>query len=187
MISKKPKIKVSSVIKFILKILLLMFITLVIVAIIEMIYTSTRNYLGYCTWDNQRMGKRYTTQERLDIAIAKYLQYQITDDYLEIRKAERINSDDFDELEQRFILIQYNSKEAFIKENPACCERTWGLVEGPVFDLWERTDGIGDGMFDFRHKIRYIDKKHNTYKEIFSKYIYYQVNNCGYALGLSLT
>ncbi|MDX5629420.1 MULTISPECIES: hypothetical protein [unclassified Brenneria] len=180
MISQKPKIKVSSVIKFILKILLLMFITLVIVAIIEMIYTSTRNYLGYCTWDNQRMGKRYTTQERLDIAIAKYLQYQTTGDYFEIGKSERIIGSS-DELEQHFTLIHYRNKEEFIKENPTCCERTWGLVEGPVLGFWERTDGIGDGMFDFRHKIRYIDNKTGTHKYIISKYSYYQVNNCGYA------
>ncbi|MEE3662983.1 hypothetical protein V2I52_13750 [Brenneria sp. g21c3] len=180
MISQKPKIKVSSVIKFILKILLLMFIILVIVAIIEMIYTSTRNYLGYCTWDNQRMGKRYTTEERLDIAIAKYLQYQTTKDYLEIGKFERIIGSS-DELEQNFALIHYSNKEEFLKENPECCERTWGDVEGPQFRFWDRTDGAGDGMFIFRHKIRYIDKKTGAHKYIFSKYSHYQVNNCGYA------
>ncbi|MFE8046229.1 hypothetical protein RBA63_11345 [Brenneria goodwinii] len=182
MIYKTQKTKIIALIKLVLKILLLMFITLVIVAIIEIIYTSTRNYLGYCTWDNQRMGKRYTTQERLDIAIAKYLQYQTTKDYLEIGKSEHIIGSS-DELEQHFTLIHYSNKEEFLKENPECCERTWGLLEGDQFGFWERTDGAGDGMFDFRHKIRYIDKKNGTYKEIFSKKTYYEVNNCGYALG----
>ncbi|RLM17923.1 hypothetical protein BIY29_18820 [Brenneria alni] len=182
MIQEIQKKRINTVIKFLLKILLLMFITLVIVAVIEFFYTSTRNYLGYCTWDNQRMGKRYTTQERLDIAIAKYLQYQTTKDYLEIGKSEHIIGSS-DDLEQHFTLIHYSNKEEFLNENPDCCERTWGLVEGDQFRFWDRTDGAGDGMFIFRHKIRYIDKKTGMQKNIFSRNTYYDVNNCGYATG----
>ncbi|QTF10576.1 hypothetical protein HC231_23610 [Brenneria izadpanahii] len=180
MIHKIQKIKISTLIKFILKILMLMFITRTIVVVIDIAYTDTRNYLGYCTRDNQQMGKRYTTQERLDIAIANYLKNQTTDDDMEIRKAERI-IDNPDKTEQRFTLIHYNNKAEFLKENPTCCKRTWGLEEGGKSWFWVRTNGAGDGMFDFQHKIRYIDRTTGVRKEIISQNTYYLVNNCGYA------
>ncbi|MFE8101186.1 hypothetical protein RBA71_06745 [Brenneria goodwinii] len=186
MISKKPKIKIIALIKFMLKIFVAMFITIMILWLIDSTYSNIRTYQGYCTWDEERMGKRFTTQERLDIAINSYLQDQALLSVMEIDLAEnktKRSKGFFTNIEKRFTLIPYNNKEEFIKENPNCCERTWGLAG---FGFWERIDGIGDGMFIFQHKIRYIDKETEDYREILSKQTYYQVNNCGYARSLSL-
>lgn len=116
-----------------------------IVAVITFTYTSTRNYLGSRIWDNQRMGKRYTTQERLDISIGNYLQRQTVIGLLDIEfftNNNRRKGEFFEELVKRFILMPYNSKEEFLKENPRCYERTWGLVEGGQFGFWARTEQV---------------------------------------------
>lgn len=181
MISKKPKIKIIALIKFMLKIFVAMFITIMILWLIDSTYSNIRTYQGYCTWDEERMGKRFTTEERLDIAINYYLKNQNFIDFSEIEIIENNNRrrrNFFEDLENRFTLIPYGNKEEFLKENPECCElTTWD----EQFGFWERADGIGDGMFIFQHKIRYIDKKTGIHKEIMSKDTNYQVNNCGYA------
>lgn len=141
-------------------------------------YQALRNYYGYC----RITGKKYSTQERLDIAINKYLKEQKTADIHEIAEAKkRTNRQyyDYRNAARDFDLIYYKNVDEFLRENPDCCELTWGLVEGDQFGFFQRVDGKGNGMFDFKHKIRYRNKNGN-YEEMMSSRTYYLVYNCGF-------
>ncbi|MCL2022640.1 MAG: hypothetical protein FWG81_11450 [Betaproteobacteria bacterium] len=133
-------------------------------------------------------GRRFTTEERLDIAINYYLCDQISADYKEIREAEGVGWTD---LRERFTLIPYGSKSEFLQENPDCCELTpytspqnrYGGEELWFHDEYprrgnERANGMGDGVFDFKHKIRYMDQE-GFRKEIESTIAFILVSNCG--------
>ncbi len=159
------------------------------------------HYAGYCTWDGKpglvphktrdsviqsctyspkaQRGRRFTTEERLDIAINHYLCNQKFMDYMEIEKAEQMESVSSNDLRKLFTLISYGSKEEFLRENPDCCKQTWGLMNTDQFGFWKRAIGDGNGMFNFRHKIRYMDQE-GTRKEMESTRIFIMVNNCGY-------
>ena len=148
-------------------------------------YYSIRNYYGYCNYQGYgngilKKGLRLTTDERLDIAIRYYLHNQISIDYREIAKAEQIERQQSDSLEERFKLIPYSSREENLKENPDCCERTWGEIcpEIDQFFFRERASGAGDGMFNFKHKVRYTAQS-GTYKERETTNTFIMVNNCG--------
>jgi hypothetical protein len=125
-------------------------------------------------------GCRFSTEERLVIAITHYLKNQIGMDCSEIQKVEQAESLSSKDLEKRFTVIPYGSQDEFFQENPECCERTWGLVEGDQFGFWERADGAGDGMFKFKHKVRYTDQD-GSRKEIETTNTYIMVYNCGEA------
>lgn len=137
------------------------------------------NYYGYCIepmpYELKYKWCRLSTKERLDKAIDHYLQFQITMDYNEIAKKENI---EFDDVEKNFTLLPYKSRREFFKENPNCCERSWGLVEGDHFLFWERAHGAGDGMFNFKHKVCYKDKN-GVRKEIETTNTFIMVYNCG--------
>jgi hypothetical protein len=157
--------------------LLALFLFLVLYAFAEHEYTKIRNYLGYCTWGKGDLrGRRFTTEERLDIAINDYLLNQISMDYSEISKAERAS---LSGVEKRFTLIPYGGKDEFLRINPSCCQLTWHGSEGYFFGYQERAKGIGDGMFDFKHKVRYMDQE-GSRKEIETTNTYMEVNNCGH-------
>ena len=182
-------------IKFLVKCFFLLDVLLILLAVLiaysDGQYVNIRNYHGYCTSPSYRYDKKYllerrlTTEERLDIAIDRYLRNQSMD-YQEIWKAERgerWQNWEFTiprDLEERFTLIPYADKEEFLQANPGCCKRSWGLAEGDQFGCRERADGAGDGMFNFKHKVRYIDQE-GVRKEIETTNSYISVNNCGYA------
>ena len=182
-------------------------------------YTSIRNYNGYCTYsptkgvgmppreirdevtqscyissveEEKVRGRRFTTEERLDIAIDHYLCNQTSIDYREIEKAEQMRSSG--DVRERFALIYYGSKGEFMRENPDCCKLTPYSAQQDIFGYdsfsgfvpffepkrgSERASGMGDGMFVFKHKIRYTDQG-GTSKEIETTKLYIMVNNCGY-------
>jgi hypothetical protein len=99
-------------------------------------------------------------------------------DYEEIQKAEQAESLSSEDLEKRFTLIRYGNREEFLQENPDRRGLTWGLQEGDWFGFWERADGAGDGMFNFKHKVRYTDQE-GSRKEIETTNTHIMVNNCG--------
>lgn len=165
-------------------------------------YTQTRNYYGYCTWGGSHMlpveqdgvilsctksftkrGRRFTTEERLEIAINDYLCHQ--NDYYAIGKAEEMKDASSDEVKKRFTLIPYGSKDEFLRENPDCCQLTWKGSEGYNFPVWDSglgtgdglVSGVGNGMFVFKHKVRYMDQQ-GTRKETESTH-HISVSNCG--------
>jgi len=175
-------------------------------------YTSILNYHGYCTWGDKvsrtvpvehkgaiqsctvlpaedLRGRRFTTEERLDIAINHYLCNQF-DDYYLIGKAEGIGGlstfFSMDDVKKHFTLIPYSSKDEFLRENPDCCKLTWEGSEGYDFPFLEtgygvgngRADGVGDGMFDFKHKVRYMTQDRIRNEIEGARYI--TINNCGY-------
>ncbi|MHA6833212.1 hypothetical protein [Ralstonia pseudosolanacearum] len=133
-----------------------------------------RSYQGYCEKDSVKL----TADERLNIAINHYLHQQRLTDLLEVGRMERA-SVGAKELGKIYTLIPYRSHAEFKRENSDCCKRTWGEVEGDQFDFWERSEGVGDGMFEFRHKIRYLDEN-GVAKVMISGRTYYMVSNCGY-------
>ena len=179
-------------IKFLIKLLLKLYLLLVVLLMLLLIligygglsYISIRNYCGYCTFPSYSQkhlsGLRFTTEERLDIAINHYLRNQIGIDYWEIQKMEQEESLSKENLEKRFTLIPYTDKETFLQANPGCCKRSWGVTGDRYkqFGFWERAEGAGDGMFNFRHKVRYMDKE-GVYKEIETTNFYIAVDNCG--------
>jgi hypothetical protein len=188
-IQGKPKVgwyfKTAVFALFILPSLLVLLAS--IYAVASMGYTSIRNYYGYCTWKKPLRDRRFTTEERLDIAINYYLGAQENRDYEEIGKAEGMEGQisipfPHETAKQRFTLIPYTGKDEFLRENPDCCQRTWGLAEGEQFGTWERVDGAGDGMFNFRHKVRYLDQQ-GVRKEIETTNTFIMVNNCGDSRG----
>lgn len=138
-------------------------------------YQALRNYYGYCN----KTGIRLSTEARLNIAITKYItteQYSI--DYSEISKVERKDNPSLKEVEKDFKLIPYENFAEFLKENPKCCKLTDGSSDGNEFGFWERADAKGNGMFDFKHKIRYRTQDGNI-KEIISRKTYCLIYNCG--------
>lgn len=176
-------------------------------------YTSIRNYHGYCTyspprrqvelWDDTTLscykspvkedlrGRRFTMEERLDIAINYYMCNQISMDYIEIENAEGMREASMNDGKQRFTLIPYSSKEEFVRENPDCCKLLpypfrQDILGHEIF-LWggesslgsERANGMGDGIFDFKRKVRYMDRE-GSRKEINIIKRYIAVSNCGY-------
>ena len=173
-------------------------------------YNQVRNYHGYCTWkgspgrvpverdgviqsctpawpnNEDPRGRRFMTEERLDIAINHYLCNQHWD-YQEIAMVEGIRGGSRDDVEKRFTLIRYGSKDEFLRENPDCCQLTWRGSEGLEFPVWDSgaltgdglVSGVGNGMFAFKHKVRYMDQQ-GTRKEIETVNAYITVNNCGY-------
>jgi len=160
------------------KIYLRLALSLAVIAIAYAGATSVhrlmRSYEGYC----EKTGLKLTTAERLDVAINHYVRQQTLADFLEIRQAEgrNVKTDDMGRL---YTLIPYQSSAEFRRENPDCCSRTWGNVEGDQFGFWERADGAGDGMFEFRHRIRYVGED-GVEKVLVSTKTYYTVNNCGH-------
>ncbi|MDR1662566.1 MAG: hypothetical protein LBR95_09130 [Azoarcus sp.] len=161
--------------KFLLSLLVLLSLP-ALYGLAEKTYQSIRNYYEYCTWEKGDLrGRRFTTQERLDIAINDYLENQISMDYNEIKKAERI----WDDAKKRFTLIPYGGKDEFLRVNPGCCQLTWHRSEGYEFEFWARAEGIGNGMFDFKHKVRYMDQE-GSRKEIETTNTYTRVSNCGH-------
>lgn len=153
-------------------------ILLITVAIVwvgaENFLQTFRIYQGYC----EKNGIKLTADERLVIAINHYLRQQTLTDLLEIRRAEGVSVTS-DELKKIYTLIPYQSYAEFKRDNPDCCKRTWGGVEGDQFGFWERSSGVGDGMFQFSHKIRYLDVN-GVSKTLISEKTYYTVNNCGH-------
>jgi len=171
----------------------------------------TLNYCGYCTWktDGRYLrvpverdgiiqscaasplagkdlrGRRFTTEERLGIAINNYLCSQLYEGYNPIAMAEGMKGASSDDVKKRFTLIPYSSKEEFLRENPDCCQLTWRGSEGYSFPVWDtgtftgdgRVSGVGNGMFEFKYKVRYLDQQ-GTRKEI-ERTSYIRVNNCG--------
>jgi hypothetical protein len=175
-LSSGRKILPKLLFKFFLTLLVLLLL-LVLYGLAERTYKNIRNYYGYCTWEKGDLrGRRFTTEERLDIAINDYLGNQINLDYQEIGKAEGMRRAPIDDLKNRFTLIPYSGKDEFLRVNPDCCQLTWHLSE---FGFWERADGIGDGMFDFKHKVRYMNQE-GSLKEIETTNTYIEVNNCGH-------
>ncbi|MDR1850503.1 MAG: hypothetical protein LBQ75_10740 [Zoogloeaceae bacterium] len=189
---------------------LLLLLTLCILA--GLAYTYTRNYYGYCTWGSRHVGlvpveqdgvirsctdsplakenlrgRRFTTEERLDIAINHYLCDQRYMDSQLIARAEGMRGASRDDVEKRFTLIPYGGKDEFLRENPDCCQLTWRGSEGLEFPVWDSgaltgdglVSGVGNGMFAFKHKVRYMDQQ-GTHKEIETVNAYIKVNNCGY-------
>ena len=139
--------------------------------------------------DKEMLGRRFTTEERLDIAINYYLCRQESMDYIEIEGAEKMRSYPWDYVEKHFSLIKYGSKEEFRRENLDCCklipypseQNRYG--SRPLFGTPdpgnERANGMGNGMFNFKHKVRYMDEK-GTRKEITTSHTVMMVGNCGY-------
>jgi hypothetical protein len=167
--------------RFLFKLFLSILVLLLLLALYglaEQTYKNIRNYYGYCTtWrKGDPQGRRFTTEERLDIAINDYLGNQINMDYQEIGKAEGMG---WGNAQKQFTLIPYGGKDEFLRVNPGCCQLTWYGSEGYVFGFWERASGIGDGMFDFKHKVRYVDQE-GSRKEIETANTYIEVNNCGH-------
>ena len=145
-------------------------------------YVSARNYQGYCSGEGARYSRNLTTEERLDRAVADYIQNQILIDFNEIEVAEnggRRQGGYMDALERRFTRIPYTNKAEFYQVNPACCERVWSTVEGEQFGFRERAAGAGNGMFVFKYKVRYKNRE-GVAKEVGSTNTYMIVNNCGY-------
>ena len=180
-------------IEFLIKLLLKLYLLLAVLLSLLLIligygglsYISIRNYYGYCTFPSYSQkhlsGRRLTTEERLDIAINSYLRSQISMGYWEVQKAEQVESLSREDLEKRFTLIPYGNKEEFLQANPGCCKRSWGITgEYEQFGFWERAGGVGDGMFNFKHKVRYMDQK-GIRKEIETTNVYIAVDNCGNA------
>lgn len=166
----------------VLKICVLCIVALILYGIGNWAYISARNYQGYCSGSGTMNNVKLTTKERLDIAVARYLQNQTLMDLNEIEIVENGNrreSDYLEELQKTFTLVPYSSEVEFYQVNPDCCKRTWSMVEGDQFGFWERTEGSGNGMFIFSHKIRYSSKDGGV-KEIDSTNTYLAVNNCGY-------
>lgn len=139
------------------------------------VHRLMRSYEGYC----ETTGVRLTTAERLDIAVNHYVRQQTLTDLLEIRQAEG-RSGAIEDMGRFYKLIPYQSSAEFRRENPDCCSRTWGNVEGDQFGFWERSEGAGDGMFEFYHRIRYVGED-GVEKVVVSRKTYYTVNNCGHA------
>ena len=132
--------------------------------------------------------RRFTAEERLDIAIDHYLCNQIPIDYRVIEEAEQIGSSG--DAREWFTLIPYDSKDEFLRENPDCCKLTPYSAQQNIFgyDLLifeepstgnERASGMGDGMFVFKHKVRYMSQG-GIRKKIETTKPYIMVNNCGY-------
>jgi len=161
-------------------------------------YTSIRNYYGYCTYPSyakrELRGHRFTTEERLDIAINYYLGDQ-RNDYREIRAVEGMKEASLDDVEKYFTLIPYGSKDEFLRENPDCCElipySSHQNMFIPIVIFGdhgrgdERASGRGDGKFSLKYKIRYMDGEGNRKETMIfplpardlNKYI--RVDNCG--------
>ena len=174
---------------------------LILIGLVNRAYVSVGNYFGYCTRKSLKRvitdtgirykdfrGYRYTTEEWLDIAINSYLSVQEMD-YAEIWKAEQLEERklkkdwEFDipkDMEKRFTLIAYIDKDEFLRANPGCCKLSWGVAGGDRFGFLERADDCGDGMFNFKHKVRYLDQQ-GTRKDVDSTNTYVTVGNCGYA------
>jgi len=157
------------------------------------------NCAGYCTWDGKlgrvphkvqdgviqtciypeqvQHWRRLTTEERRDIAINYYLcDREELVAYNKIREVEKLGSTD--DVKKLFTLIPYGSKEEFLRENPDCCELLWGSVGKYDFGFWGRAKGIGNGAFNFRHKIRYMDRE-GIRKEVERTNLFIMVDNCG--------
>ena len=186
--------------KFFLKLFLLLPVLLVLYVVADWAYTSIRNYYGYCTYSTRfddLRGRRFTTEERRDIAFDFYLHNQHNMDDSEIWKAEGVSGLPMKELEKRFTLIPYGSKNEFLRENPGCCQFTPYRSQQNIFgydfefinlDLPggstpirlgdERANGKGNGMFNFRRKVRYLDQQ-GVRKEIEITGTYIGVDNCG--------
>ena len=138
-------------------------------------YALWRNYQGYCEKDD----RKWTTKERLDIALADLLVNQELMGLLEIGKAERSGTPPIRILREAYFVIPYESKSEFLEVNPGCCALTWLLPEGRSIDWQERAHNSGDGFFRVNYVIRYKDSLGNI-KTLPAKHTYYQVNNCGY-------
>ena len=184
----KPKFSIKLLLKRFLVLAVLLVLLLIMLWILiglgERSYAKIRNYYGYCTrplsTNEDIRGHRFTTEERLDIAINHYLRDPTNMDYYEIRMAEQMESLSWRDLQKRFTLIPHGDKEEFLRANPDCCNRSWGVTgEYEQFGFWERTRGAGDGMFNFKHKVRNMDQE-GARKEIESTSTYMMVHNCGY-------
>lgn len=156
-----------------LKAILVLSVIFMLILISISFYENLRNYYGYCDRYGDRKGARFSTEERLDIAIDHYIARQYYD-YHEIGQVERKDNPPRSELKKIFELIPYQSKSEFLKENPDCCE-----LDQLYFDFWDRAAGSGNGTFVFKHKIRYR-MPDGTTKEIVSQKTTIDVNNCGY-------
>jgi len=207
------KAKLTHLVVLLLTLLLLP----VLYVIINWAYISIRNYYGYCTYspppgsgrspievwdDNTRachkspvkddvLGRRFTTEERLDIAINYYLCNQKNIDYRWIKDAENMREYSMDDIKNQFTLIPYGGKSEFIQENPACCDLIphpsqqdiFGyellIIRGNPSSGNERASGMGNGRFAFKHKVRYLDRERNR-KEVKTTKTYISVSNCGF-------
>jgi hypothetical protein len=91
----------------------------VLYGLAEWTHISIRKSYGYCTHPSLEQkdlrGRRFTTLERLDIAITHYLRKQILMDYLAIQKVEQAESLSLEDLEKRFALIRYGNREQFLE------------------------------------------------------------------------
>ena len=102
-----------------------------------------------------------------------------------------------DDVMKLFILIPYASKDEFLRENPGCCQLTPYRSRQNIFGYDpefisfnfpgnsptirpgdERASGKGNGMFNFRRKVRYLDQQ-GVRKEIEITETYIGVDNCG--------
>jgi len=204
--------KITTAVLSVVAIVLALLLLLILSELAKTVYTYTRNYYGYCTrkTDGRYLkvpverdgiiqsctisplakdlrGRRFTTEERLDLAINHYLCSLQYWDYNAIGAAEGMRSAWDDDIDKQFTLLYYDSKDEFLRENPDCCQLTWRSSEGDEFPVWETgvdvgnglVNGIGNGMFKFNHKVRYLDRQ-GTRKEIDSTG-YIRVNNCGYS------
>jgi hypothetical protein len=137
--------------------------------------------------------RRLTSEERLDIVINHYLCNQISMDNEEIIRAEAkgMKEASIDDLKKRFTPIPYNNKSEFLQENPDCCKpfpypSHQDMFGYDLFPLWgdepeygsERASGMGEGIFAFKRKVRYMDREGGL-KEIKTTETY-TVSNCGY-------
>ncbi len=162
------KITLFTLISFVL-----IFVIGAVLFIASWLYIAIPNYYGYCS----RNGSNLTKKQRLDIAIERYLHEQYHD-YHSIRYVEQREVLPKIKFEKYFRIIPYKNKEEFLKINPECCELEWYHTEKFWFGFWERAEGSGNGIFNFKHKIRY-QLPDGSVRMIDSKNMYYQVNNCG--------
>lgn len=134
-------------------------------------YSLMMNYYGYCS----ETGHRLSDKQRLDVAVRHYLGNQRID-HIEIFQQEGLSSDVGSSI---YHLNRYKDVEEFFNVNPDCCELKYGGGNVPVVGFWARSRGVGNGYFNFYHKINYIDSRSGREREIQSKYTHYHVDNCG--------
>jgi len=139
-------------------------------------YPMWRAYQGIC----EKTGAKLTTAQRLNFALDDYLFRQEIVDLLEIGAFDHRDQPSIEELRRDFTVVPYSSRDEFLAANPQCCHLIWILAEGMSIGTWEKADNSGDGFFDFKHRINYVDRQ-GTRRQITSKYTYWQVRNSGEA------
>lgn len=156
----------SNIIKKIFKTIALIFLILVCFVIIEIVYSGTHTYLGYC-WEEGKEDVRYTIEEKRNFAVEHYLEGQ---SYYDLRQISENKG-------EQYKVIKYKDINDFYEINPNCCELKASGHEGMPFGFWERVDGV-HGIYDIKNTVRYYDDQ-GVYKEVTSKDNFFVVNNCG--------